>query len=194
MDELSRRGVLTAVASTALGGCTGLRRADGDRAKSQLSSTETVTETETVTRSENQTTSTESRSGTTPRTVASVDRNARLSPSGGWGHRFTVTSPATVSYTVESTKPGKSGFDVFLFTGNEYTDYRRALNGRIVDAQPTSKGSVRNVGDRASRTFTLSPGRYTLVVDNSVFGDGGKPRSKRPETVHVSLSVRTRPD
>ncbi|MFC7165578.1 hypothetical protein [Halospeciosus flavus] len=190
MAELSRRGVLAAVGSTVVSGCTQLRRRAGEQSvENQISAGGASTRSERRSTSE----SGDARSETGG-PVTNVDRTVRVPSGQGWAHQFTAESRVTLSYTVEATKPGKNGFDVFVFTKNEYTDYQRALNGRLVDTHPTAAASVRNVEETASRTCTLSSGAYAFVVDNTPIGDGGKPRSKRPETVDISLTVRPRPD
>ena len=97
----------------------------------------------------------------------------------------------TLTWTAEITDETPAPFDVFLFTGDQYEAYQQSVSGSDGSLSFIKEGTTQGIQTSATRTVTLGPGTYSLVVDNTNLGSvTGRDAADRLE---ITLDAETQP-
>ncbi|WP_436909936.1 hypothetical protein [Halosimplex marinum] len=101
-------------------------------------------------------------------------------------------SEFSMNWTVTNQKSGDYDFDVFLMAEDEYQDYLDYIDDEDSHRpQYYTDGTVQGIEASASRSLTLSAGKYRLVVDNTDYGDAGDWGEEEDRRVKIEISAET---
>ncbi|QLH78510.1 hypothetical protein HZS55_14965 [Halosimplex rubrum] len=101
---------------------------------------------------------------------------------------FESVNQFTLNWTVTNELTDERDFDVFLMSRSEFNQYIDYIDDES-DHKPEvfPGGSAEGVTHDATRTATLDPGEYNLVVDNTDLGDAGDWGEEDPREVRIEI-------